>query len=148
MWRIEVIEQNPAGATYGFGVVFSEGALGFLERDEPDLLRILTAAMQAWPIQRIVHRDEQVDIEGNGFSAIGRLELLRILQMLCRDAGVALEYDRTLGLLEELRGTDLVVGADGVNSLVRRALEAHFQPTVELPPIGSPGTAPPGRSSA
>jgi len=131
-WRIEVIEQNPAGATYGFGVVFSEGALGFLERDEPELLRVLTSAMQAWPMQRIVHRDEGVDIDGNGFSAIGRLELLQILQELCREAGVELEYDRMLGSLDEVRGADLVVGGDGVNSLVRRALEAHFQPRVEL----------------
>jgi 2-polyprenyl-6-methoxyphenol hydroxylase-like FAD-dependent oxidoreductase len=131
-WRVEVVEQNPAGATYGFGVVFSEGALGFLERDEPELLRGLTAAMEAWPIQRIVHRDDRVDIDGNGFSAIGRLELLQLLQRLCREAGVELHHDRTLGSLEELRGADLVVGADGVNSLLRRALEAHFEPRVDL----------------
>jgi 2-polyprenyl-6-methoxyphenol hydroxylase-like FAD-dependent oxidoreductase len=131
-WWVEVVEQNPAGATYGFGVVFSEGALGFLERDEPGLLRVVTAAMQAWPMQRIVHRDETVDIDGNGFSAIGRLELLRVLQGLCREAGVALEFDRGLGSLDELGDVDLVVGADGVNSLVRRSLEAQFEPRVEL----------------
>ena len=31
-------------------------------------------------MQRIVHRDEHVDIDGNGFSAIGRLELNQFLQ--------------------------------------------------------------------
>src|SRR2546430_5892812 len=40
-WRIEVAEQNPEGATYGFGVVFSHGALAFLERDEPRLSNTL-----------------------------------------------------------------------------------------------------------
>ncbi|HEY6720283.1 MAG TPA: monooxygenase, partial [Burkholderiales bacterium] len=58
-WRIEVIEQNPPDATYGFGVVFSERALEFLERGDPELSRVLASAMQAWPIQRIVHRDER-----------------------------------------------------------------------------------------
>src|SRR5437899_12622601 len=95
-WRIEVAEQNPEGATYGFGVVFSEGALAFLERDEPQLSNILQAAMERWPIQRIVHRDERVDIDGNGFSAIGRLALQDILRNLCRDACVKIEYDRAV----------------------------------------------------
>ncbi len=131
-WRVEVFEQNPADATYGFGVVFSEGALAFLERDEPELLRILTAAMESWPVQRVAHRGERVDIDGNGFSAIARLDLLRILQQTCGDAGVRVEHGRTVSSLGELTGADLVVGADGVNSLVRRSLEAKFEPQIEL----------------
>jgi len=131
-WRVTVAEQNPAGATYGYGVVFSEKALGFLESSEPGLLRVLTAAMQHWPIQRIVHRGERVDIDGNGFSAVGRLELLRELQGLCGEAGVSIEYERTVDSLEELGSPDLVVGADGANSMVRRSLESEFQPSVEL----------------
>jgi 2-polyprenyl-6-methoxyphenol hydroxylase-like FAD-dependent oxidoreductase len=131
-WRIEVIEQNPPDATYGFGVVFSERALEFLERGDPELSRVLASAMQAWPIQRIVHRDERVDIDGNGFSAIARLDLLQILQKLCRESGVVMEYGRALASLEEVSGSDLVVGADGANSRVRRSLEARFQPKLEL----------------
>src|SRR5256885_15689023 len=131
-WRIEVAEQNPEGATYGFGVVFSDGALAFLERDEPQFSNILQAAMERWPIQRVVHRDERVDIDGNGFSAIGRLALQEILRSLCRDAGVRIEYGRTVAVLEELAGADVVVGADGSNSLVRGALQELFQARLEL----------------
>ena len=65
--RIRVIEQNPRDATYGFGVVFSEGALSFLERDDADFYTALTAAMQRWPEQTIVHRDRAIRIDGNGF---------------------------------------------------------------------------------
>lgn len=130
-WRVEVIEQNPPDATFGFGVVFSQGALAFLERDALDLHRELAARMEAWPIQRIVHRDEQVDIDGNGFSAIARLKLNQFLQDLCRDAGVRAAYGRTVATLDELQGCDLLVGADGFNSLVRRTLEAEFEPKVE-----------------
>jgi 2-polyprenyl-6-methoxyphenol hydroxylase-like FAD-dependent oxidoreductase len=131
-WRVDVYERNPARATYGFGVVFSEGALAFLERDEPGLSRVLGAAMLRWPIQRIVHRGERVDIDGNGFSAIARLKLLDILQGLCREAGVAVEYGCVLDSLAAVEDADLVVGADGANSLVRRRFESEFRPEVEL----------------
>ncbi|MGH8705430.1 MAG: FAD-dependent monooxygenase [Burkholderiales bacterium] len=130
-WDVRVLEQNPPDATFGFGVVFSEGALAFLERDAPDLYRQLTGRMENWPIQRIVHREERVELDGNGFSAIARLALLQFLQGLCRDAGVEIEHGRTVVALEELAGADLVVGADGLNSLVRRALEAQFEPRIE-----------------
>jgi 2-polyprenyl-6-methoxyphenol hydroxylase-like FAD-dependent oxidoreductase len=130
-WTIDVAEQNPAGATYGFGVVFSEGALAFLERDAPGLLPALSAAMESWPIQRIVHRDERIDIDGNGFASISRLRLLEILRGLCADAGVALRWGRAVASLEDLGEADLVVGADGHHSLVRRSLVQSFEPAVE-----------------
>jgi 2-polyprenyl-6-methoxyphenol hydroxylase-like FAD-dependent oxidoreductase len=130
-WRVQVFEQNPPDATFGFGVVFSQGALAFLERDVPDLHRQLVRHLETWPMQRIVHRDERVDIDGNGFSAIGRLELNRFLQELCHDAGVAIEYDRAIAHLDEVQNCDLLAGADGANSLVRRALEPAFEPQIE-----------------
>ena len=131
-WDLRVFEQNPADATFGFGVVFSQGALGFLERDAPDLHRQLTGRMESWPMQRVVHRDEKVDIDGNGFSSIQRLALNRFLQALCAENGVGVDFSRTIGSLAELGAADLIVGADGLNSLVRRSLEAQFQPKVEL----------------
>ncbi len=125
-WRIEVHEQNPPEATFGFGVVFSQGALAFLERDAPDLHAKLTTRMESWPMQRIVHRGAAVDIDGNGFSAIGRLDLLRFLQGLCLEAGVNIRFDRRL---ETPPAADLVVGADGLNSVVRE--DSGFEPQVE-----------------
>ena len=117
---ILVVEQNPRDATFGFGVVYSRGALGFLERDEPAMHARLAAAMESWPMQRIVHRDAAVDIDGNGFSGIARLRLLQILQDECAAAGVRLEFQRTLQ--EVPAGYDLVVAADGLNSTVRARL--------------------------
>ena len=77
-------------------------------------------------MQRIVHRGNAVDIDGNGFSAIGRLELLQFLQGLCREAGVALHFG---GRLDAPPVADLVVGADGLNSVLRQ--RDGFRPQVE-----------------
>ena len=125
-WHIAVTEQNPPDATFGFGVVFSQGALAFLERDAPDLHAALAARMESWPMQRIVHRDEAIDIDGNGFSAIARLQLIQFLQELCRAAGVDMQFGRRL---ESPPRADLVVGADGLNSIVRGT--QGFAPRVE-----------------
>jgi 2-polyprenyl-6-methoxyphenol hydroxylase-like FAD-dependent oxidoreductase len=125
---IVVIEQNPRDATFGFGVVFSQGALEFLARDEPAMHARLSAAMQTWPIQRIVHRDVKVDIDGNGFSGIARLELLKILQDECEAAGVRMQFEKMLA--EPPQGFDLIVGADGLNSMVRSKLP--FEPQIEV----------------
>jgi len=130
-WDITVVEQNPADATFGFGVVFSQGALAFLERDAPDLHAQLTGRMEAWPMQRIVHHDEKVDIDGNGFSSIQRLSLNRFLQGLCSKSGVRVDFSRHIASLDELGAADLVVGADGANSHVRRTLELQFEPKIE-----------------
>lgn len=130
-WSVRVYEQNPPDTTFGFGVVFSRGALEFLERDVPDFHAQLAPRLESWPIQRIVHRDERIDIDGNGFSAIGRLQLNRFLQELCRAAGVSIDYEHTVGSLNDLPECDLLVGADGLNSLVRRDLEKEFAPQVD-----------------
>ena len=130
-WTIEVVEQNPADATFGFGVVFSQGALGFLERDAPDLHAALAERMETWPMQRIVHRNEAIDIDGNGFSSIERLALNRFLQSLCGDSGVAMRFEHEVGDLDALAGADLIVGADGLNSVVRKLQAERFQPQIE-----------------
>ena len=82
--------------------------------------------MERWRDITLVHRGEPVAIDGVGFSAIGRLQLLQLLQQRVRSAGVALKFEQPVHSLDELHGYDLIVGADGVNSLVRRTYESAF----------------------
>jgi 2-polyprenyl-6-methoxyphenol hydroxylase-like FAD-dependent oxidoreductase len=124
--EVRVLEQNPAGATFGFGVVFSDRALEFLREDDAETVDLIAPAMQAWRDITIVHRGEAVAIDGIGFSAIGRLELLALLQQRARAAGVALEFQRPVASAQELGGSDLIVATDGVNSLVRTGLADAF----------------------
>ena len=46
--RVRVAEQNPEGATFGFGVVFSEQALEFLKSDDPETHDLVTDGPYRW----------------------------------------------------------------------------------------------------
>ncbi|MBI3374075.1 MAG: FAD-dependent monooxygenase [Betaproteobacteria bacterium] len=128
---IRVIEQNPSDATFGFGVVFSHGALEFLSRDLPRMYVTLASRMETWPMQRIVHRDVALDIDGNGFCAIGRLQLLQLLQGECARAGVTMSFGQSVESVAALGDADLVVAADGANSKLRAESAALFAPRIE-----------------
>lgn len=126
-----MIEQNGAGSAFGFGVVFSQGALSFLERDALDLYARLLPRMESWALQRVVHRDAQVDIDGNGFSVIGSVQLNQFLQEPCRDAGVYLHFGKCIARLADWGDAGLAVGGYGVNSIVRQFCEPDFAPRME-----------------
>ncbi|WP_238719738.1 FAD-dependent monooxygenase [Nitratireductor alexandrii] len=125
--RVRVWERNPPHATFGFGVVFSDQALDFLRADDPETHDLVTPRMERWRNMTLVHRGETVTIDGIGFAAIGRLELLDILQRRARAAGAEITYDCPVEDGQGLKG-DLVIGADGLNSVVRAGEEAAFSP--------------------
>jgi 2-polyprenyl-6-methoxyphenol hydroxylase-like FAD-dependent oxidoreductase len=124
--RVELFEQNPQGATWGFGVVFSETALEFLRADDLETVDAIAPRMESWTNITLNLRGESVEIDGVGFSSIGRLELLTILQKRARDAGVAAHYETAITSLDPFLGYDLIVAADGLNSFVRRSFESEF----------------------
>ena len=124
--QVDLFEQNAAGATWGFGVVFSEQALEFLRADDPDTVDAITPRMESWKNITLNLRGESVEIDGVGFSSIGRLDLLRILQQRVRATGVTAQYDSLVESPDRLTGYDLIVAADGLNSIVRRSFENEF----------------------
>jgi len=130
--RVRVSEQNPADATFGFGVVFSDSALDFLQADDPETHALVTPLMEHWRDMTLSLQGERVTLDGIGFSAIGRLQLLRFLQQRAADLGVELRFGHALASLDEVdTDADLVIGADGLNSLVRRSDETAFRVTVD-----------------
>ncbi|HYG54155.1 MAG TPA: FAD-dependent monooxygenase [Burkholderiales bacterium] len=127
-WEIHVVEQNPAGSTFGFGVVFSDRALEFLRAGDPATYDLITPRMETWSDLTVVHRGTPVVIDGIGFAAIGRLQFLQLLQAQAASVGVRPAFEKSLISEAELQGYDLVVAADGANSFVRRT--ADFGTTV------------------
>jgi 2-polyprenyl-6-methoxyphenol hydroxylase-like FAD-dependent oxidoreductase len=128
--HIDLFEQNAADATWGFGVVFSEQALEFLRADDPDTVDAITPCMESWKNITLNLRGEDVVIDGVGFSSIGRLDLLTILQQRACSVGVAPHYNTLIRSMDRLTGYDLIVAADGLNSLVRRSFEREFGASV------------------
>ena len=129
--HIRIVEQNPADATFGFGVVFSDRALDFLRDDDAETHALIVPAMHRWTDLMLVHRGQRITIDGVGFAAIGRLALLQLLQQRLATVGVLPEYRTVLEDARALDGWDLVVAADGANSFVRRQHEAAFGTVVE-----------------
>ena len=129
---VRVFEQNAANATFGFGVVFSDKALDFLREHDRQTHSAIAPHMESWNDITLVHRGERVVIDGVGFAAIGRLKLLQLLQARAASAGVHPDYGRTIENLGDLSEADLIVGADGVNSLVRRSHVSELGATVRL----------------
>ena len=127
---IDLFEQNPEGATWGFGVVFSDQALEFLRADDPDTVDAIAPRMESWRNITLNLRGESVEIDGVGFSSIGRLELLTLLQARVRSTGVIPRYETQISSIDRLAGYDLIVAADGLNSMVRRAFESEFGASV------------------
>ena len=129
--EISLFEQNAPDATFGFGVVFSDRALDFLRADDPETVEAITPHMEHWRDMTLVHRGERIIIDGVGFSAIGRLELLKLLQARAASVGVQPAFHRRIENPEELRSFDLVVAADGVNSSLR-SFYPQFQTRTDL----------------
>ncbi len=129
--RVDVFEQNAADATFGFGVVFSDQAMGFLNQDDPETAQAIAPSMQSWRNITLDLQGTRIEIDGVGFSAIGRLALLQLLQARAVAAGVNLHFDRQIHALDELDAYHLIIAADGINSLARRRFAEAFGTTLE-----------------
>ena len=128
---VTVFEQNPADATYGWGVVFSDVALAFLRDADPAFHDRFVRHHERCDYMEIIHRGVHVQLRNNHFSRTSRIDLLRVLHEACASVGVELRFEQRLGGVEPLAGFDLIVGADGANSAVRSELGDAFRPTFE-----------------
>jgi anthraniloyl-CoA monooxygenase len=127
--EVSVYERNPPDATFGWGVVFSGRTLRNLREADEVSHRRITESFETWDNVDVVLRDSKVTVRGNDFSGVARIRLLNILQERCAELGVDLRFNTSVedvnALAEEC---DLLVGADGVGSLVRERYAEGFRP--------------------
>lgn len=131
--EITVMERNAPDDTFGWGVVFSDKTLSYLRENDEESYKSITDSFELWDNVDVIHRDQKVTIRGNKFSGIARIELLHILQQRCRDLGVDLRFRTEVSDVESLSNEcDLLVGADGINSIVRQKYSQFFEPDLSV----------------
>ena len=131
---IHVIERNKADDTFGFGVVFSDQTLDNFEKADRESYEAITKAFAYWDDIAVEIRGETFRIGGNGFCGCSRKTLLMLLQERATGLGIKLSFEQELTTLPTADEADLVVLADGLNSLLREANRSHFGTQVDLRP--------------
>src|SRR5206468_3579375 len=116
---VTVVERNRPDDTFGFGVVFSDATLDKLARADRDSYGAITREFAHWDDIDIHFKGQVLRSTGHGFSGLSRKTLLGILQRRAAELGVELAFEREVTTLAPYRSADLVVVADGVNSLFR-----------------------------
>ncbi|MES2508328.1 MAG: FAD-dependent monooxygenase [Pseudomonadota bacterium] len=131
-WPVSVIEQNVADSTFGFGVVLADSGLARIQAADPQVYDKLIAKMTFTGCQTINLKEQPIDINHPAKGgAIARIDLLHALQETAAEAGVDVRFGQRIAHPDELArlglgDADVIVGADGVNSVVRAAHEEGF----------------------
>src|SRR5919199_584593 len=131
--EITVVERNPAGVTFGWGVVFSDETLENLRENDPLSAEQIANNFAHWDDIEVFVSGESIGRSGgHGFVGIGRKKLLDILAKRAIDLGVNIQFEREVEDLSQFRDADLIVASDGINSRVRQLYEEKFRPDVSV----------------
>ena len=115
--EVVVLERNPPGTTYGWGVVYWDSLRNALHREDPDTARQIAARSVTWTGQQLRVGDTVVHLGGYGYS-VERRQLLDVLVARAREVGVQVRFEETRSDVADV-DADLVVAADGHASALR-----------------------------
>lgn len=130
--EIIIYERDAPDDTFGWGIVFSDQTFSYLQAGDRSSFAEIVAAAETWDNVDVVHRGRKTTVRGNKFSGLGRLAFLQILRRRCAALGVELHFGRTIDDPREHSDCDLLIGADGANSVVRRTFAETFEPTLDV----------------
>jgi 2-polyprenyl-6-methoxyphenol hydroxylase-like FAD-dependent oxidoreductase len=147
--EVTVFERNPAGVTFGWGVVFWDDLLDDLFRYDPVSAQRIWNAACRWDEYEVRAAGKPVThLAGYGFS-LGRHKLLEILGERAAELGVVVHYLSPVAETPvaetpvaetpvaetpaaELPPADLTVACDGAGSRLREEHAEHFGAEIEI----------------
>ncbi len=129
---ITLYERNPADARVGWGIVFSAATLGNLALADAESYAAISSSFHHWDDCTVHFKGRRINSAGHRFCGIDRRKLLTILQTRASKLGVKLAFDACISDVAALGHADLIVAADGVNSMLRNQYAEHFRPSIEL----------------
>lgn len=128
---VDVFEQNAADATYGFGVGLLGSSLKFLKQADEPLYKDILSVSASGDTMMVVHKGKGIVVGTEYSVGIERIRLLQVLQRHCIDQGVNMFFEHRVDDIDPFRSDyDLLVGADGVNSIVRKTYQDRFQSNI------------------
>ncbi|GHO80852.1 salicylyl-CoA 5-hydroxylase [Ktedonobacter sp. SOSP1-85] len=130
-YDITILERNQPDVTYGWGVVFSDRTLSSFQHADYPTYEQLTSGFVIWDAIDVYYRGETIRCGGHVIASVSRVFLLDILRQRCAELGVNLRFGYPVQDLELLAPYDLLIAADGINSVVRQAYVEHFKPKIE-----------------
>ncbi|RDV05784.1 bifunctional salicylyl-CoA 5-hydroxylase/oxidoreductase [Undibacter mobilis] len=130
--EVVVIERNRPNDTFGWGVVLSADTLDNLDVNDAKSAKAIRDSFVYWDDIAVHYRGATMRSGGHGFSGVGRMRLLNILQERATELGVDIRFETEAQPLEAYKDYDLIVGADGVNSRVREAYADVFKPNIDV----------------
>jgi anthraniloyl-CoA monooxygenase len=130
--KVEVYERNRPDDTFGWGVVFSDKTMaGFRDVDRPSHDAIVDSFYH-WDDVEVNFRGQRIRSGGHGFCGIARKRLLNVFQERAAALGVQQSFQHEVGAAAEFADADLIVAADGVNSLQRSRHASVFKPNIDV----------------
>lgn len=129
---VTVVEKNARGATYGWGVVFSDRTLAEFREADQKTFEQITDRFVLWDAIDIRYGGEVIRSGGHVFAGLARVALLDILTTRCKELGVELRFEEEMTDPATFGEHDLVIAADGVHSPIREHFEKTFRPRVGL----------------
>ncbi len=112
-------------------MVFSDRTLASFQRADYKTYQQIADNFVIWDAIDVHYRGETVRCGGHVIAAISRKVLLDILQKRCIELGVEMKFEVEVNDLSQLPSHDLLIAADGVNSIIRKMYEEQFKPSVE-----------------